>query len=202
MGRLLQRTVVWLAGQKCRPAGFGGGMNDVIEFADAPAVVFVPPNGQRTGCKGQWFFFAVSLAMLAIVLTGFSSTFYLKGIVVSRAPALPLEGYLILHGCVMTAWYLLFSVQTLFVAIGHTAHHPRLGVVGVVLAAAVVLTGGYVSLAFPAHLAELGVPNAEVFEQGLGTALANMVMLGWFSGFVAAAVLLRRRRAWHGRLMF
>jgi hypothetical protein len=159
------------------------------------------PPTLATRRTGRWFFFGAALAMLAIVLAGFSSTFYLKGIVVSRAPAPPLATYQVLHGLVMTAWYLLFTVQTFLVAAGRTAWHRRLGAAGLVLAPAVVLTGGYVSLTFPAHAAGLGVAPGEM-PAVLGTALANVVLLTWFAGFVAAAVRLRRRREWHGRLMF
>jgi hypothetical protein len=166
-----------------------------------PAAGFVPQQASRASRRGRWFFVGAALAMLAIVLAGFSSTFYLRGIVVSRAPAQPLAGYQVLHGLAMTAWYLLFVAQTFLVATGRTAWHRRLGLAVAGLAPAVVLTGGYVSLTFPAHAAGLGVP-ADQMAAVLGTALANVVLLTWFSGFVAAAVLLRRRREWHARLMF
>jgi hypothetical protein len=173
-------------------------MND---NASARAVEAPATTAHRARRNGRWFFFGAALAMLAAVLAGFSSSFYLKGIVVSRAPAPPLAAYQVAHGVVMTAWYLLFAVQTLLVATERTARHRRLGTFGVALAPAVVLTGGYVSLTFPAHATGMGVPPDQM-PAVLGTAIANLVLLAWFSAFVAAAVLLRRRREWHARLMF
>lgn len=173
-------------------------MNDVA----AAALEVHDPSARARRRNRNWFYFGAALAMLALVLAGFSSSFYLRGIVVSRAPAPAPEAYLLVHGSVMTAWYLLFVVQTFLVATWRTAQHRRLGVLGVVLAVGVVLTGAYVSISFPAHLAELGLPPDQVMGIGLGTAIGNLSMLIWFSGFVAAAVLLRRRREWHRSLMF
>jgi hypothetical protein len=53
--------------------------------------------------------------MLLIVFLGFAPTFHLRGSIPERA-ATPLPGYLHVHrGAVMTAWYLLYLVQTMLV---------------------------------------------------------------------------------------
>lgn len=147
------------------------------------------------------FFLLAAVAMLLFVLAGFSSSFYLRGIVVSRASAPAPEPYLIIHGGVMTAWYVLFVVQSYLIARGRSVEHRMLGTLGAFVAAAVALTGAYVSARFPSHLAALGLPSDQVMQVGLVTAIANLVILTWFIAFVTAAILLRRHREWHGRLM-
>ncbi len=156
------------------------------------------------------FFVATGAVFLLLVFAGFSATFYLKGFVTGPAGTPPpLLPYLIVHGVIMTAWYLLFLGQSVLVVSGRTGMHRQLGVAGLFLAAGVVVSGAFVSLGMPAHFlapggpAEFSVP-LEVHQQVmpfLGIVIGNLVMLAVFSGMVAAAVLLRRRSAWHGRLM-
>src|SRR5688572_12309923 len=73
-----------------------------------------------------------------IVLIGFARTYYLKGFFAT--PPIP-SRFVHFHGIVMTAWVALFIVQVSLVATRRTKTHQRLGVLGAVLAALVVVVG-------------------------------------------------------------
>lgn len=124
-----------------------------------------------------------------IVLAGFARTYYLKGLF--GTPNLP--GRIVhLHGIVMTAWVVLFVVQISLVATRRTRVHQRLGILGGVLAALVVvvgiLTGLYAAArdASPAALQFLVIP------------LGDMLI---FSILIGLALYYRRKLHVHKRLM-
>lgn len=150
------------------------------------------------------FFVIAALVLLTLVFIGFSATLYLRGVVTAPRPPFPLTAYVVVHGVVMTSWYLLFLVQASLVAANRVDLHRRLGVVGVVLAASVVVTGAYVTLHMPQYHISLGMPVSVHREQlpFFGIVIGNLIRLAFFAGIVTAAILLRRRPQWHGRLMF
>lgn len=127
---------------------------------------------------------------LIVVFAGFSRTFYLKPVFASP----PLPWLPILHGCVMTLWFGLFLVQARLVASGRAAVHRRLGVLGSLLAVAVVIVG--VSLGISAaRLGHTPGPPPLIF---LGVPLFDMLV---FAILFAAAIHYRTQIATHRRLM-
>src|ERR1051325_139430 len=101
-------------------------------------------NIQRGGGKDRRLYTWVAIFVPLVVLAGFARTYYLKS--VFGTPALP--GLLVhLHGMVMTAWVLLFVAQVWLVAARRTRLHQRLGVLGAVLAALVILVGAATAIA-------------------------------------------------------
>jgi hypothetical protein len=137
------------------------------------------------------FYSGMSLLIAAIVFAGFYRTFYLSPWL--HGPALsPLR---IVHGVAFSAWILLFVAQTTLVAPGRTDIHRRLGVAGVVLAAAMVVLGTVLGIGNAREgRAPPGVPP-RVF---LLTPLFDMLV---FPLLVAAAVWYRHRPETHKRLM-
>jgi hypothetical protein len=130
------------------------------------------------------------LVAVAIVFAGFAKTFYLKQ--VFGTP--PLSALLILHGVLMTTWFVLFIVQTRLVAAGRTDLHRRLGVVGALLALAILIVGPTVAVT-AAKLGHTPGPPPLVF---LVVPLGDMVV---FALLVGSALLFRRRSDVHKRLM-
>ena len=133
-------------------------------------------------------------AAFAVVLAGFARSYYLKSFF--GTPALP--WILHLHGALMTSWLLLFFVQTYLVASHRVRIHRRLGVFGAILAALIIVVGATVALRFGAremNHPQAGGPPALAF---MGFLLAALFA---FSLMVGAALLLRRRREYHARLM-
>jgi len=133
-------------------------------------------------------------AAFTIVLIGFARTYYLK--FHFGTPALP--WLLHVHGALMTSWFALFFAQTYLVASHRVRLHRRLGVLGAVLAVLMVVVGATVALHFGArdmHKPQTDGPPALMFMGFLFAALLE------FSILVCAALLLRRRREYHKRLM-
>src|ERR1044072_4493272 len=126
-----------------------------------------------------------------IVLAGFARTYYLKGFF--GTPDLP--GRIVhLHGIVMTAWVALFVVQISLVATRRTRIHQRLGILGGVLAALVVIVGILTALYAAARGASPGPPAL----QFLVIPLVDMLV---FSILIGLALYYRRKLHVHKRLM-
>ena len=126
-----------------------------------------------------------------IVLAGFARTYYLKPFF--HTP--DLAGRIVhLHGIVMTVWVVLFVVQVSLVATRRTRIHQRLGILGGVLSALVVLVGILTALYAAARGASPG-PLALSF---LVIPLGDMLI---FAIFIGLALYYRRKLQVHKRLM-
>ena len=138
------------------------------------------------------FFLAVAVLFPLVNIIGFAPSYYFKTF--TTAP--PLPSLLVhVHGLVMSAWVILFSVQATLVSAKKIKVHMTLGIFGCVLAAAIVVVGtmtGYASFArgstFPGHT------PAEFFM----VPLADMVK---FAIIFGAAMYYRKNAADHKRLM-
>jgi uncharacterized membrane protein (DUF485 family) len=85
------------------------------------------------------FFLVMAVVLFLPVLVGFGPTFFFRpwsGAKDSLGGPFPV--HLIIHGSVLSAWFLLFIAQTALVAAHRVDLHRRLGVIGVGLAVAVV----------------------------------------------------------------
>lgn len=142
------------------------------------------------------FFPVMALILLATVFAGFWNTLFFRSETTG-----PLAVHLYVHGLVVTAWFVLFSVQTLLVANGRTALHRRLGVVGAVIACGVVVT----SLVTLAQLVSSW--RAQGVDVEAQRPLLSLIMWGDLGALTAFAVLLvrglmvRHRSDAHRRLM-
>jgi hypothetical protein len=144
------------------------------------------------------FYSSLAVFMAITVLIGFAPTYYLRNLFGAPATVSGTTSLSVLtqvHGALFTVWVLLFVVQTALIAQRRVAVHRRVGVAGVVLAAVMVIAGTATAVTAAARgSAPAGVP-ATVF---LIIPLTDMVL---FAGFVTAAVLQRRNREAHKRLM-
>jgi hypothetical protein len=132
--------------------------------------------------------------LLAIVLVGFAPTLYLRAFFeVPRTDLL-----LLMHGCVMTAWYVLFFAQTTLVAAERIDLHRRLGVVGAVVAIAVVAVG---ILAHAGLMPRVASSDATQLAAISALVWIDAAALVAFSVCVTLAFLLRRNASAHKRLM-
>jgi hypothetical protein len=126
-----------------------------------------------------------------IVLAGFARTYYLKFFF--GTPDLP--GRIVhLHGIIMTAWVVLFVTQISLIATRRTRVHQRLGIIGGVLAALVVIVGILTAL-----FAATRAPATDRFALGfLIIPLGDMLI---FSILIGLALYYRRKLPVHKRLM-
>ena len=126
-----------------------------------------------------------------IVLLGFARTYYLKPFF--NTPDLP--GRIVhLHGIVMTAWVVLFVAQVSLVATRRTKVHQRLGILGGVIAALVVIVGVLTALFAAARGATPGPPALSFLIIPLG----DMFI---FATLIGLALYYRRKLPVHKRLM-
>ena len=157
-----------------------------------------PDAARRAGSYDRLFYSAMAIAMAVTVFAGFSPTYYLRffdGGPEATLSGGPFTALVHMHGALFTAWVCLFLVQTLLVAGRRISLHRRLGAAGAVLAAAMVVVGTSTAIASAARgAAPPGVDPLAFLIIPLG----DMVL---FAGFVIAAVVLRRNREAHKRLM-
>jgi hypothetical protein len=143
------------------------------------------------------FFLAMSGLLLLILLVGFSRTLYLR--LFFEVPSIP--GYLHVHGATVTAWFVLLVVQASLVNANRVDIHRRLGILGAVLGVAVVPAGLMATLQFIPRLPEIGLPFEAAPWFVTWIVFANFHMLLGFVAFLATALMLRRKKDIHKRLM-
>jgi hypothetical protein len=150
------------------------------------------------GTHDRSFYTGMAIALAVTVLIGFSSTYYMR--LLGEAPMTTLSGrpmnaLLHWHGALFTGWVLLFIVQTALIAAHRVKLHQRLGIVGVVLAGAMVMVG--VSTAIAGAAAGSAPPGVDPLAF-LVVPFFDMLL---FAGFIIGAVVLRRNKEAHKRLM-
>jgi len=138
-------------------------------------------------------FVIAAIAFAAIVLVGFARSYYLRGLVVAPLPSRWVHA----HALLMTAWVALFAGQVWLVRSHNLAWHRRMGAAGIVLAVLIGATGFVTALGLGQH----GSPAIPAGIPPLAFMIVPIADLTLFAGFVATAVLLRRRPATHKRLM-
>src|SRR5262249_22012238 len=97
---------------------------------------------RQTRTRERMFFSGMAVAVLIVILVGFSRTFYLRPYFHSER-LIPL---LILHGAVFSSWIALFVTQTTLVATRRTRIHMKLGVAGGALATLMVVIGTFTAI--------------------------------------------------------
>jgi hypothetical protein len=140
----------------------------------------------------------MAIAMALTVFIGFAPTYYLRayfGAPVTVSGTTSLTPLAHLHGVLFTGWVLLFIVQTALVATHRVAVHRRLGMAGAWLAAAMVVVG--VSTAIAGAARGAAPPGVDPLAF-LAVPLFDMAL---FAGFVTTAILWRRHKETHKRLM-
>ncbi len=155
-------------------------------------------RARGAGNHDRVFFGGIAVAMAVTVAAGFSSTYYFRFFdggpraTVSGGPFTPLVH---LHGVLFSAWILLFGVQTALIASRRVAIHRRLGVLGAALAAAMVIVGIATARAAGARGA------SPVGVDPLAFLVVPLFDILLFAGFVSAALVRRRNKDAHKRLM-
>lgn len=136
----------------------------------------------------SWFFVCMSSVLLIIVAVGFAKSFYLRNILHKSHAVSTLPVYLVLHGIVLTSWFLLFAGQTWLVATGRVRLHRSFGVAGAALAALVFA------------LSLLVVVRSAVRETPL-VVLGDIFVLFLFAILITAGIWFRKKPDVHKRLM-
>lgn len=150
------------------------------------------------GAYDRVFYSGMAIAMALTVFAGFAPSYYLRWLADGTATTVsgrPLSPLVHLHGAVFTAWVVLFVVQTALVARRRVRLHRRLGIAGAVLAAVMIVVG--MTTAIAGARVGAGPPGVDplVF---LVVPFFDILL---FAGFVTAAIVTRRDKEAHKRLM-
>lgn len=144
------------------------------------------PHARRD--SRSWFFVCMASILLVIVAVGFAKSFYLRNIIHKSHAVSSLPVYIVLHGIVLTSWFLLFLGQTSLVAYGSVHLHRAFGVAGAALATVVFA------------LSLLVVVRSVVRETSL-VVLGDIVILFLFAILVTGGIWFRQKSDVHKRLM-
>ena len=141
--------------------------------------------------RDDLFFGAIGMIIAVFVFLGFAPTIFLA----AHYAGPPLSTLRIVHGTLFTSWIVLYNVQVLLIASNRVSTHRALGVVGAVMATAMVPLG--VAMAITAvregH-APPGIPPLAF----LAIPLFDMAV---FAPLVAYGIYFRRRPDFHKRFM-
>jgi hypothetical protein len=183
---------------------------DMATHTATAARVRSGPKATEAAPRSSFFFWS-SAVLLSFLAIGFAPTLYLRAFF--DVP--PIPGYLYVHGGVLTAWFIWLAVQTTMVRMGRTALHRRFGVIGAIIAAAVIGAGLMATRGFVARLRAhgidwdtdmsavpaLGIEGVPMVQFAAGVFWGNVVGIAVFAGLVVAAILLRHKPQAHKRLM-
>jgi len=147
----------------------------------------------RGGLVDQYFYFSMSLLVVAIVVWGFNHTVNQN----LFHPAIPRPRLLWIHAVVFSAWVAFYVLQSLLVRTRNVKLHRRLGWFGAGLAALMVPLGFAIAVImgrFDKHV--LNLTDADQF---LSVPFGDMLMFGTC---VALAIAWRRKPDLRRRLLF
>ena len=154
-------------------------------------------NGQAVPSNERTFYTGMTVAIAAIVLIGFSRTFFLRTLFPDAQSFAAPEPVFIFHGVVFAAWTGFLIVQALLIRSGRLNLHRSAGWIGVGLAMLMIANGTYGSLiAADRPGGFIGVPLPP--EQFLAFPLFDMILFGLF---VSLAVVWRKKPQSHKRMM-
>lgn len=136
------------------------------------------------------FFLRMIIDIALVIVLGFAQ-FAARGFVDFGAAPF----WVHLHGVVMLSWLGLLIYQSSLVQRGNVMLHRRLGVLGIILAAALIVLGMFTGMrAIALHRAP------PYFSDAYFLALTQVGLIV-FAGMIVAAVANRNRPEWHRRLM-
>lgn len=149
------------------------------------------PGGQLADRK---LFLAAAIGFAALILVGYSRTYYLAPLFNAK----PLANHLVhAHALTMSMWVVYFALQVFLVRTKNVRLHMTLGMTGIGLAALVIVVG--MATAIDSHIVRKHAPPG-IDPYGF-FAIAGIDMLN-FVILLTAAILYRRRPAEHKSLMF
>jgi hypothetical protein len=143
------------------------------------------------------FFLYTTIAIAVVVFIGFSRTFYLRGLFPEAQELAASEPIFLIHGIVLSAWFLFLVLQAALVSYRKVALHRALGLFGAVISAGVIGLGIYgAAVAANRPGGFIGIEFSS--EQFFIIPFTTMV---FFGTFVALAVGYRKKPEYHKRLM-
>ena len=117
--------------------------------------------------KHPQFYLTITIVLLLIVLVGFTRTFYLRPFFEQperwQLDRLPMV--YVIHGVILTVWYLLLVLQSALVNIRKVSIHKKLGYAMMVLAVLVIVTGVQVVMDSTPRSIRMGLLDPESMNE-------------------------------------
>jgi hypothetical protein len=147
--------------------------------------------------RDRYFFSAASFVLLAFLLIGFRK-FYLHGVESDDTPIPPaIKALVIVHGLALSAWVVLFFVQSVLIASRNRRLHMKLGWVAAAVALAIAVSGPITAVA-----AVRVRPGEQLFGMTYRQFLLPMfIEIIAFTVFIGLGLLNRNRPAIHRSMM-
>ncbi len=153
------------------------------------------------------FFNIMSWVFLGLVFVGFAPSFFLKFLVEDQPfypKGLPIP--YIVHGIILTGWYVLFVFQSNLVQNSNLTLHRKIGLFGAIWAFLVLASTFWVISLFPSRIADLASDLGKTVEE-VEPGLAGILWLDFFMsllfvGFVGLGISERKNPDVHKRFMF
>lgn len=147
--------------------------------------------------RGRYFFAVAAIIMLALMVAGFHP-YYLRGKgMAGRTISPELATLVFVHGTALSAWLLLFLVQSLLVPARRLRLHMRLGWGGILVATVAAISGFMLAVQSVRPVPTIPFWGM-TYQQFLLVMLSEVAL---FSLFVFAGVLLRKRPKLHRSAM-
>jgi hypothetical protein len=143
------------------------------------------------------FFMSMALAMAAAAFVGFAPTYFLAAW--NDAPKPALTPMIHVHGALCTAWILLLTLQAWLIAMRRPDVHRVVGIGGVAVAAAILVTG--ILIAISSQRRVHTAANAGTIADPYVFLIYPLSSVGLFALFATLGVANRRNAAVHKRLM-
>jgi hypothetical protein len=141
------------------------------------------------------FYTLMAMAMLVVAYVGFAPSFFLKPLFPGW-PA-PSEPIFIVHGVFFAGWCVLLVVQALLIGVARVDVHRKLGMLGVFVAAGMVVlgvTGALIAANRPTGFVGVPVPPLQFL-------VIPLFDIAFFATFFALAMANRRNAQSHKRLL-
>lgn len=143
-----------------------------------------------SAARDERFFLTTAILMALVLVAGFT-----LNVVMGRSTfASPLPVHV--HALVFFGWTTLYVTQNVLVHRAQIAIHRRLGRLAGLLIPLMVIVGTYLTI----RMVQAG--RVPFFFQPAYFLVMNPLTVFAFAGLAVAAVVQRRRTAWHRRLMF
>lgn len=184
------------AESECHPAHGDASTGKRYEAMDTATATVASPSAIRAKLRKSPFFSLLGLAMLIMAVAGFWPQYF--SALTGRAPAPSAQFWLIhVHAALFTGWLILYTSQAALVMMGRTRVHLRLGPWLTAYGVAIAAVGIYAALLL-AH--QFGVRQND-FDAAAEFVFFPLIDMLYFAGFLAAAVVWRRRPDLHKRAM-
>jgi hypothetical protein len=141
------------------------------------------------------FYLSMGIVCALFVFIGFSPTYFLSVFFERPANAPPLSLHVHIHTAIFTGWFALYITQSALVRNDRRDLHRRLGILGLVLAIALVTINiaTVVNAISEGRSSRIGPPMTQLY-----VALSSSLIV---AGFIAAGMYFRKSRDIHKRLM-